>query len=178
MRGACEGGWYHLRQCPSRRAQLCLAYLSKHTSAQAWRRAAVQPVLDRAWIERVLPLGTWISPHHFRNLLVSQARRRRLEKCERVQNREGSESSLRVSYWRSNNRSTGRATHSIVLLRQHTVLLRCHLLQTDIANVMGDEQVWRAAPSQKMDQPRNLFRILNGTTVRAELAATAQAKHA
>ena len=122
----------------------------------------------------MLPLGTWISPHHFRNLLVSQARRRRLEKCERVQNREGSESSLRVSYWSSNNGSTGRATHSIVLLRQHTVLLRCHLLQTDIANVMGDEQVWRAAPSQKMDQPRNLFRILNGTTVRAELAATAQ----
>ena len=123
MRGACGGGWYHLRQCPSRRAQLCLAYLSKHTSAQAWRRAAVQPVLDSAWIERVLPLGTWISPHHFRNLLVSQARRRRLEKRERVQNREGSESSLRVSYWSSNNGSTGKATHSIVLLRQHTVLL-------------------------------------------------------
>jgi len=43
--------------------------------------------------------------------------------------------------------------------------------------VLDDEQMARSAFG-KLDNPNNLFRILNDTTTRCELATTEQAKHA
>ena len=69
---------------------------------------------------------------------------------------------------------TVHVAHSMVLLRQHTGQC-CHLLYNIIANVSKGA---RSALTKNWSRPDNLFRILNGTTVRAELAATEQAKHA
>ena len=86
------------------------------------------------------------------------------------------ESFLLEQQQRINGQVLTQGTHSIVLLRQHTVLL------SPTADRHRQRDGRRASMARsafaKMDQPRNLFRILNGTTVRAELAATAQAKHA